>query len=659
MKNNKIEKIIAKIRSAKAKGVEIAKREGLFVLMYKTLRLIKKKTVRRFFINGLIKQSNAEAKKIYEKKGKSVTIIIPSFNDYKVLRKCLQSIKKTTNQQKVRLIIVDDASTNEKHIKFLRNIKQKNIKIIFKEKNEGFAKTINRGLRESTKEDAVLLNSDTEARDGWLEALQFTAYQRKDIGIVGPKLLYPNNTIQYGGSHRNTDAPKWFDHYYRFKENNFPPANVPNYVIGITGACMYIKRKVVDKIGVLDENFSMAFEDMDYCIRAWREGFRSLYSPLATVIHHESVTRGKIQGKREVESLEYFWEKWKKWFDNRNVRDKNGKIRVIYVLQTTGVSGGHRIVFEHLNRLKEKGFSVELYNLEGPPKWFPLKVPVKTFKNYEKLIKSLEKEEAIKVATWWETAEPVWLSSVNNGVPAFFVQDVETTYYKDDVEAQSVVLSKYRKEFNYFTTSTVNERELLNMGLKPTIIPCGIDTKVFMPNGAKREKNTILSIGRSHYLKNLQMTLDAFNKIKGKKPMFWMFGIEPELARKNKGIKYFFRPEDREVNDLLNRATIFIQTSRHEGFCLPVLEAMAAGAPVICTNAHGNADFCIDGKNSLLVKHDDSTGLKNTIVNLLGDQTKQEKLREEGYKTADEYSWENVMSKLEKYYKMIDEKTRK
>src|SRR5205085_762288 len=81
----------------------------------------------------------------------------------------------------------------------------------------------------------------------------------------------------------------------------------------------------------------------------------------------------------------------------------------------------------------------------------------------------------------------------------------------------------------------------------------------------------------------------------------WLFGIEPELAAGlGERVRYDVRPSDEEVNELLATCTAFVQTSRHEGFCLPVLEAMSAGAPVVCTDADGNRDFCVDGENCLM-----------------------------------------------------------
>ena len=109
----------------------------------------------------------------------------------------------------------------------------------------------------------------------------------------------------------------------------------------------------------------------------------------------------------------------------------------------------------------------------------------------------------------------------------------------------------------------------------------------------------LLALGRSNPLKNLPLTLDAWRRLPHPRPELCLFGTEPELASEP-GIRYVTAPSDREVNKLLNQATVFLQTSTHEGFCLTVLEAMATGGAVVCTDAHGNRDFCADGENCLM-----------------------------------------------------------
>src|SRR5207248_6609220 len=121
--------------------------------------------------------------------------------------------------------------------------------------------------------------------------------------------------------------------------------------LAVTGACMYVRREVLDRVGLMDERFAMAFEDVDYCLRTWQEGYRVLYYPFAELTHAESTTRGTDVGEREADSQRRFWHKWGPWFDQRDVRTGEGRLRVIYVTEGTGVGGGHRDVFEHLNRL--------------------------------------------------------------------------------------------------------------------------------------------------------------------------------------------------------------------------------------------------------------------------------------------------------------------
>jgi GT2 family glycosyltransferase len=93
------------------------------------------------------------------------------------------------------------------------------------------------------KSDVILLNSDIIAHENWLESLCYGAYgYTENVGIVGPMLLYPDGRIQSAGSHRNTESTEYFDHYYRFKDKNYGPANIPYKCMGVTGAVMYIKK---------------------------------------------------------------------------------------------------------------------------------------------------------------------------------------------------------------------------------------------------------------------------------------------------------------------------------------------------------------------------------------------------------------------------------
>jgi GT2 family glycosyltransferase len=582
----------------------------------------------------------------YGERGVPVSIVIPSFRDADRVSTLVASIKRTVPTGMARIIVADDASGPE-HLAALRAIP--GIEIIAGEDNRGFAANVNRGLRATDPQrDVVVLNSDTEAERGWLACLQYASSQSDDIGIVGARLLYPDGRIQFAGTVRNLGAPEWFDHRYRFKPADWGPARLSSPALAVTGACMYVTRAVLDRVGLLDERYPMAYEDVDWCLRAWQAGFRTLYFPAATLYHHESVTRGTDVGERERESQRVFWERWGEFFDAREVRTAEGGLRIAYVTEDTGVGGGHRDVFEHLNRLLDRGHEVALYTLGAAPDWFPLRAPVHSFEDYEELVDALAEEDAIKVATWWNTAAPVWRASVLHGIPVYFVQDIETSYYPDDELTRHAVIDSYRPEFRYMTISSWNRERLRELGLEAELIPPGIDLEMFRPlPDTSRREDMVLALGRSNPLKNLPLTIDAWRALSGSRPELCMFGIEPELAE-GEGMRYVESPSDERVNELFNEASVFVQTSTHEGFALPPLEAMATGGAVVCTDAHGNRDFCIDGENCLMPEPTPAA-VGAAIQRLLEDPALRAKLGRAGVETAADYAWERRIDALEAF----------
>src|SRR5271155_2556180 len=278
---------------------------------------------------------------------------------------------------------------------------------------------------------------------------------------------------------------------------------------------MYVRREVIERVGLMDERYPMAYEDVDWCLRTWQAGYRVLYFPAASLYHRESLTRGTDVGGRERASQRLFWELWGDFFDARDVRTAEGKLRVVYVTEGTGVGGGHRDIFEHLNRLHDRGHEVSLYTLGDPPDWFELRVPVRSFEFYDELVDALSKLDAIKVATWWNTAAPVWQASVLRGIPVYFVQDIETSYYPDDERTRHAVIDSYRPEFRYMTISSWNREHLRELGLDAELIPPGIDLATFCPRpDVQRREDMVLALGRTNPLKNFPLTLDAWRSLR-------------------------------------------------------------------------------------------------------------------------------------------------
>jgi GT2 family glycosyltransferase/glycosyltransferase involved in cell wall biosynthesis len=586
-----------------------------------------------------------EAQRWYRRHGRPVVVVIPSYRDAGEVAALVRSIRRTTPRALVRIVVADDASGPE-HVRALRAIS--GIEVLAGEANVGFAANVNRGLRAAGGEhDVVLLNSDMLAQPGWLAALQQAVCEDERVGIAAARLLYPDGRIQSGGSHRNLGAPEWFDHRYRFKAAAHGPAGIAGDVLAVTGACMYLRRELIEQIGLLDEGYAMAYEDIDYGLRAWQAGWRVRYVPAACLVHLESTTRGSDLGERERASQCHFWERWGAWLDEREVRAPDGRLHVVYVTRDTGVGGGHRVIFEHLNGLLDRGHEVALYTLDPPPDWFDLRAPVRTFESFAALEQALEPLEAIKVATWWQTAQPVWRASVRHGIPVYFVQDIETSYYPDDERRRNEVLDSYRNEFRYLTTSGWNQERLRELGLEAELIAPGIDLQTFAPRAGERAAAQLLAVGRSHPLKNFALTRAAWRRLPEPRPELVMFGSEAALAGEQ-GTRHVERPSDEQVSELMGHCTAFVQTSAHEGFCLPPLEAMATGAAVVCTDAHGNRDFCRDGENCLMPDATDAA-VAAAIASLLADRALRERLGAEGIRTAAEYAWPGRIDRLEAF----------
>ncbi len=591
--------------------------------------------------------STALAQAWYRVRGRPVTIVIPSYRDADRVAALVGSLRRTTDRSRVRIVVCDDASGPE-HLLALRRIE--GIEVIAGQENAGFAANVNRGIRAAAAgQDVIVLNSDTVAQPGWLASLQYATTRWGRVGIVGGLLLYEDGRIQFAGTVRNLDAPEWFDHRFRFKPADWGPASVAQPVLAVTGACMYLVRELIEEIGLLDESYPMAYEDVDYCLRAWEAGYRVIYWPGARLHHLESVTRGTAVAERERVSQRRFWGKWGDFFDAREVRTQDGALRVVYVTEDTGVGGGHRDIFEHLNALLDRGHAVELWTLGGPPDWFHLRAPVRSFEDYAELSQALGPVPAIKVATWWTTATPVWEASLRQGIPVYFVQDIETSYYPDDERLRHAVLASYRHEFTYMTISSWNRDRLRELGLDATLIPPGIDLERFRPLPAvARRQDMVLALGRSNPLKNLRLTIEAWRRLPAPRPELCLFGIEPELGQAESGLRYVDTPSDEQVNQLFNQATVFVQTSIHEGFCLPALEAMATGAAVVCTDAHGNRDFCVDGDNCLMPESD-RAAVTGSLARLLSDAGLRERLGRAGIETAAGYAWPQRIDALERF----------
>jgi GT2 family glycosyltransferase len=246
-----------------------------------------------------------------------ISIIISNKDCYKDLGKCLNSISKSTYQN-YEIIIVENNSTTNEIFKFYEKI-QKNDKIkvvYYKEKGFNYSKINNFGVKSAKGDYILLLNNDTEViNKNWLEEM-LSICQREDVGIVGSKLLYYDNTVQHAGVVIGMGGIA--GHINKLIENNYPGyysrASVINNYSAVTAACMLVKKEIFEKVNGLSEDFKVAFNDIDFCLKVRELNKLVVYTPYAKLYHYESKSRGyedtPEKQKRFQGEIELFREKW-------------------------------------------------------------------------------------------------------------------------------------------------------------------------------------------------------------------------------------------------------------------------------------------------------------------------------------------------------------
>lgn len=383
---------------------------------------------------GLI--PNARMREWYLTSGRAFSIVIPSYNDIPLLSAALASIERTCVGMDYEVIVVDDYIDPEvQHA--LRGFESDRVRVVLKDERQGFAGTVNVGMQ-LAKHDIILLNSDIVAQDGWLEALQYSAYAIDDrIGMVSPKLVYPDGRIQYAGTYyARLLAPQWFGHLHVGSPATRPTANVPGYNGSISGACVYITRAAYDEVGLLDDAFWLGFEDVDYGLRAWRAGVRCYYQPAALLIHHESASRGYNQGHRELASMRRFWRRWEDRLLARTVPET----APVELLVGHGSSG--------LWRAYVAGLAQHLVSVGREVRVTSAGSETRT-------------RSGIVVACDWSVAEEAWLCATEgDAVPLYLLPSIESAGYPADPALQSEIIARYRPEFDYITPNRHVQRQL-------------------------------------------------------------------------------------------------------------------------------------------------------------------------------------------------------
>ncbi|MBO5398598.1 MAG: glycosyltransferase family 2 protein [Clostridia bacterium] len=252
-----------------------------------------------------------------------VSIIIPNKDGKDILEVCIKSLLEKTTYTNYEIVIVENNSTSKEIFKYYTELeKNEKIKVVkYPETGFNYPAIINYGVRNSDGEYVVQLNNDTELiTPNWLE-LMLGFCQRKDVGGVGVKLYYPDNTIQHAGiivglggvaGHRFKEVPKG-GHGYFAKESMIEDLSA------VTAACIMNPRSVYEEVGYMDEGFAVAFNDVDFCLKIREKGYLIVYNPFVEFKHYESKSRGTENTPEKIKRFQgeiaRFKERWQDFLD--------------------------------------------------------------------------------------------------------------------------------------------------------------------------------------------------------------------------------------------------------------------------------------------------------------------------------------------------------
>lgn len=571
-----------------------------------------------------------------------VSIVIPLFNRADMTERCLRQLARTVDPTVVELVVVDNASSDGSAELVARL--WPSATIVRNAVNQGFARGCNQGVAAARGERVVLVNNDTEASTGWLEAL-LAPLDEPDVAIVAPRLLFPDGTLQHAGmavvEDRKNDLALNGVHLFYRQPPTLAAANRRRDLQLVTGAVMALRRATFTELGGFDEGYWNGCEDVDLCFTAAAAGYRVVYEPASVLLHHESAS-GAERWTKVTDNLRRLAERWAGRIEPDVVVLADGSVvpcagtnasqvadgptgRSAQPTNPTVAIDGAAYLYHSLSQVNRElavrlagrhGFDVVARSNALPEVTAaddPRLVPV--------VLTARRAEPAVPDVTIRHQWPPDWTPPSDDS-PVVVIQPWEFGGLPDDwIEP----LQSWPDEI-WCYTSWVRDC-YLRSGIpadRVVVMPLGVDGQRFRPDGPRHPLATtktrrLLFVGGLMRRKGVDLLLEAYGRAFRDTDdvclVIKAFGADG-VYRSSNGtslVEQFRRlpgaPEVELITEDLDQAAIaalyrscdtLVHPYRGEGFGLPIAEAMASGLPVIVTDDGAARDFC-DERTAFLV----------------------------------------------------------
>lgn len=629
---------------------------------------------------------------------KTIDIVICMHNALEYVRRCLDAVIGNVPGAGVRILVVNDGSDEPTSQCVRQFCAEHDIATLIESQTaEGYTKAANKGMRESTADWVVLLNSDTVVSAHWLERIVECGQSDDRIGVVGPL----SNAASYqsvpyirtaqgdwslNSLPEGTTVDDMAAKVRELSEKRFP--RMPF----INGFCYAIKRSVVEAVGLFDEDaFPFGFgEENDYSIRVRQAGFELAIADHAYVHHAKSKSYGYGRrkeltrtGRQALEakhgadeiaagieiletdrSLERIRRRLCDYLEAQAVKDQLADVkgtRILYLLKGKGGGGGVHSIYQESSGMRKFGVHTEIA------------LPKKVARNYERfypeppegLFWFYESESElwqhaesfdIVVATIFTTVRPLRKlhERVPHVLPAYYIQDYEPWIIRDPTpeliaeaeESYTAIPDMVCFAKTHWIRQTVSERHGAHVNkVKPSL-----DTSVYHADRMKKNRtgipHIVAMVRPTTPRRSPRETMEVLRAVKqryGDRIRVTIFGNDPE-SPEFAAMPRDFEFENRgilvreEVADLLGRADVFADLSVYQAFGRTGLEAMAVGCATVLPRKGGVHEYAIHGENALVIDTADFEQCVKTLDELISDKQLRRKLKRNGLATASHYN---------------------
>lgn len=627
-------------------------------------------------IKGASLSTTSTPKSINGKSNTSIDIVIPVFNALDDVKKCLDSVYRYTDGFSVRTYIINDAS-NQETTEWLRWFSKNHSNFILteNEKNQGYTKTVNIGLRQCGGDYIVTLNSDTVVTNGWLISLIDCFMSDSSIGVAGP--------LSNAASWQN--VPKLLDDNKQFAVNELPLGWTPDdmaelvqkvsekiypKVPFINGFCFMISRQAFEKVGLLDEiAFPTGYgEENDYCIRVADAGFSLSICDSAYVFHSKSKSFGHDQRKelsragseslkskhgkdrvltlsnsiKDLNCIEEIRDRVEKEIRRRISAFNNNPLnyRILFLLPVSGGGGGVHSIVQETMGMRRLGVNAKIAVPEKHKYKFIQKYS--DINNVEEIFLGFESEKLISISKQFDIIIGTIYTSMRlvkqiadsnpNIIPAYYIQDYEPLFSAENSNEWHEARKSYElipDAVLFAKTDWIRETVYKEHGIHVKKVSPSIDHKIYKPVSNKnnnlanqlviaamiRPKTPRRGAGRTMKL------LKEISSYFGEQISIHIFGTnsnDPLFQKLDRDFLFKNHGELTriEVAQVLQQSDYFIDLSDYQAFGRTGLEAMACGVIPIITCHGGVYEYAKNLHNSLIVDPF-SEELTDTIINFI------------------------------------------